>query len=428
MTALALFGGAPAVTAPLPRFNAIGAEERARINEVLDRGLLSGFYGSWGEEFYGGPAVRAFEAAWRERFNCAHAVSVNSNTSGLVAAMGAIGLSPGDEVIVPPYTMSATAMAPLFYGGIPVFADVEDATFCLDPAKVEAAITPRTRAIIVTNLFGHPGPLAALRRLADARGLYLVEDNAQAPLALEDGRHAGTIGHIGVFSLNVHKHIQTGEGGVCCTDDAGLALRLQMIRNHAENIVADTGTTQLANMVGHNLRMAELTAAVGLAQLAKGDAIVAGRVALAEALSRGLDDLPGLTVPRVRPGCHHVYYTWSACIDPQALGVSRPTFLAALAAEGFPAYGGYVAPLYRLPLFRQRMAIGRDGFPFTLTNRTYHDGLCPVTERLHDRELFFFEICAWNPGPNQIAQLVGAVEKVVAGRAQLADHERRAAE
>lgn len=427
MSELALLGGTPAVTGPLARFNTIGAEERRRVNDVLDSGLLSGFYGSWGEEFFGGPAVRAFEAAWCGRFGCAHAVSVNSNTSGLVASMGAIGLSPGDEVIVPPYTMSATAMAPLFYGGIPVFADIDEVTYCLDVAKVADAITPRTRAIIVTNLFGHPGPLAALRALADAHGLYLVEDNAQGPFAMEGGRHAGTIGHIGVFSLNVHKHIQTGEGGVCCTDDADLALRLQMIRNHAENIVRDTGATRIENLIGHNLRMAELTAAVGLAQLEKADRIIGGRVRQAEALSDGMRGLPGLTVPAVREGCRHVYYTWSAEFDVPALGVSRKTLLAALEAEGFPLYGGYVAPIYRLPVFRQRIAIGRGGFPFNLTNRGYADGLCPVTERLHDRDLFFFENCGLDPAPEQIAELCAAMAKVLENRAALADYERRQA-
>ena len=427
MTTLALLGGTPVFSGPLPRFNTLGEEERSKVNEVFDRGLLSGFYGSWGEEFFGGPAVRALEAAWCARIGAAHGVSVNSNTSGLVAAMGAIGLTPGDEVIVPPYTMSATAMAPLFYGGIPVFADVEDSTYCLDVAKVEAEITPRTRAIMVTNLFGHPGQLAELRKLADTHGIYLIEDNAQGPFASEDGRYAGTVGHIGVFSLNVHKHIQTGEGGICFTDDDDLALRLQMIRNHAENIVETTGMTAIENLIGHNLRMAELTAAVGLAQLEKADHIIDDRIRQAEALSDGMRGLPGLKVPAVRAGCRHVYYTWSAEFDVPALGVSRDALLAALEAEGFPLYGGYVAPLYRLPLFRQRMAIGRDGFPFNLTTRSYDDGLCPVTERLYDRDLFFFENCGLDPTPEQIGMLCAAMEKVLENRSALADYERKQA-
>ncbi|MBM3596226.1 MAG: hypothetical protein FJX31_10765, partial [Alphaproteobacteria bacterium] len=235
---LAVHGGPPAVDRPLSPDSTIGQDEFDAVRRVFQRGSLSGFYGSWGEEFLGGTEVKDFEKAWGERFNVPHVVSVNSATSGLFAAMGALGISPGDEVIVPPYTMSATVMAPLIYGGIPVFVDIEPETFCLDIDKVVAAITPRTKAIIAVNLFGHPARLRELAALARSRGIALVEDNSQGPLATEDGAFAGTVGDIGVFSLNYHKHIHTGEGGMCATRDAALALRLQAIRNHAENIVA----------------------------------------------------------------------------------------------------------------------------------------------------------------------------------------------
>jgi dTDP-4-amino-4,6-dideoxygalactose transaminase len=420
MSRLALLGGKPEVHGPLPGFRSIGSEERARVNAVIDSGLLSGFYGSPGEAFLGGPHVREFEARWVEAFACKHAVSVNSNTTGMVAAMGAIGLSPGDEVIVPAYTMSATAMAPLAYGGIPVFADVREDDYCLDPEKVAGEITPKTRAILVTNLFGQPARLTELRQLADAHGIYLIEDNAQGPFAQEQGRHAGTIGHIGVFSLNVHKHIQTGEGGVCCTDNDALAQRLQMIRNHGENVVESSTMEDLSNLYGFNFRLTELSAAVGLAQLEKASAIIDGRIQLAERLSQGLAGIEGITVPHVRPGARSVYYAWAARIDSDRLAISRSMFLKALAAEGFPAYGGYVAPLYRLPLFQRRMAMGRHGFPFTLTNRTYSNGLCPVTERLHERELWLYEICAYDPSDDQIDQMIAAVHKVVEFRHEIA--------
>ena len=153
---LAILGGEPVLANALPRRRSIGRPELDAVRRVVESGCLSGFYGSWGPEFDGGPAVKTFEAAWRERFGAAHAVSVNSATSGLVAAMGAIGIGPGDEVIVPPLTMSATVVAPLVYGGVPVFVDVDPETFCLDPALVRRAITERTKAILVVNLFGHP--------------------------------------------------------------------------------------------------------------------------------------------------------------------------------------------------------------------------------------------------------------------------------
>lgn len=425
MSDLALLGGAPAVEGPLKPFRAIGERERALVNEVIDGGLLSGFYGSWGEEFWGGPMVRRLEELWREKLGASHVVSVNSATSGLFAAAGAIGLSPGDEVICPPTTMSATAVAPMFYGAVPVFADIEEETFGLDPAAVAAAIGPKTKAIFAVNLFGHPARLAELRALADSHGLYLVEDNAQGPFAMENGRPAGTIGHIGVFSLNVHKHIQTGEGGLCVTDDDNLALRMQMIRNHGENVVCDVAVGDIANTMGLNFRMTELSAAVGVGQIERADEIIDGRVAIAEHLSAGLAGIDGFAVPAVRQGCRHVYYVWTAKADPQVLGIRRDTLVAALQAEGVPAAGGYVAPLYRLPLFRDRRAIGRDGFPFTGSNQAYGDGLCPVAEAMHATGFVTYEICAHDPAPAQRDQLVAGVRKVIAGAGELADWERR---
>lgn len=413
---LAILGGDPTIDGPLPPDQTIGQDEAKAVMRAFERGSLSAFYGSWGPEFLGGEEVQSFEKEWGERFGIEHVVSVNSATSGLYAALGAIGLSPGDEVIVPPYTMSATVMGPLIYGGIPVFVDIEPDTFCLDVAKVEAAITEKTRAILVVNLFGHPARLKELAALAKARGIYLIEDNAQGPLASEDGAFAGTVGDIGVFSLNYHKHIHTGEGGMCVTRNPELALRMQAIRNHAENIAGPAGITDLTNMVGFNYRMTELSAAVGRTQLDKIEAEVSRRQRLAECLSAGLQGLEGLTVPHVRPDCRHVYYVWALRLDEEKLGVSRADFSAALAAEGFPHSTGYLRPLYMLPLFQNRIAIGRDGWPFTLTDRQYGKGLCPVAEHMYERELVLFEPCAYRVDEALADRLVLAVRKVHAQR------------
>ena len=416
---LAIFGGTPARTAPLKPYNSIGNAEVEAVRRVAETGQLSGFYGSLGPQFLGGSVVQDFEQAWRNKFGVRHAVSVNSATSGLYAAMGAIGLSPGDEVIVPPFTMSATVVAPLIYGGIPVFVDVDRDTFTLDLSAVEAAITPRTRAILAVNLFGQAARLRDLRDLADRRGIMLVEDNAQGPLAAEYGRYAGTIGHIGVFSLNYHKHIHTGEGGVCVTDDDTLARRLQLIRNHAESVVVADSVTDLVNMVGFNFRLSELSAAVGIEQLREAENHVGRRVHVGERLSEGIADLEGLQAPLAREGCRHVYYVWALRVDAERLGATREQFSTALAKEGFPHFCGYVAPLYRLPLFRERVAIGRSGFPFTLSSVRYEDGLCPVTELLHERELIGFEPCAYDLDDADIDELIAAIRKVHGARDEL---------
>jgi perosamine synthetase len=418
---LALFGGAPTLTAPLKPYRTIGEEERLRVDAVMRSGVLSGYVGAWCDAFDGGPIVRMFERAWAETFRVRHALAVNSNTSGLIAAMGAVGVGPGDEVIVPPYTMSATAMAPLIYGAIPVFVDIEPDTFCLDPAKVREAITPRTKAVLVVNLFGHPAALHELRALCDEHGLALVEDNAQGPLATERGRFAGTIGHIGVFSLNYHKHIHTGEGGVCTTDDDRLADRLRMIRNHGENVTGELACGDLTNLVGFNFRLSELHAAIGIEQLKKAEALVGTRERISQRLSAALAGMDGITVPLVRPDCRHVYYVWSARYDAARAGVPRELYARALEAEGVPLSLGYVQPLYMLPIFQQRHAIGRDGYPFTLTNRSYRRGLCPVAERMHEQELLEVHVCSHELDEPELAGVVAAFEKVHANRRVLSN-------
>ena len=414
MNELALFGGPRAVDVPLAPYSSIGEEEVAAVTRVARTGKLSCFIGAWCDDFDGGPEIKAFERAWAETYRTRHAITVNSNTSGLIAALGAIGLSPGDEVIVPPMTMSATVVAPLFYGGIPVFVDMEPETFCLDPQLVAAAITPKTRAIMVTDLFGHPAALRELRALADRHGIYLIEDAAQAPLATEHGRYAGTIAHIGIFSLNYHKHIHTGEGGVCVTDDDELALRLRAIRNHGENVVGPLNIADATNLIGFNFRLTELGAAIGLEQLKKAERLVADRVAIADALSAATRGLPGLTPPVVREGCRHVYYVWAARYDAAVTGVPRAKIAEALNAEGVPAWEGYLEPLYMLPTFQRRIAIGRDGWPFTLTDRRYARGLCPVAERLYEQEILEFAICSHALAAPDLERVIAAFRKVFA--------------
>jgi perosamine synthetase len=426
MRKLALSGGEPVLSQPLPRYRSMGENEVRAVNDVLRSGTLSGFYGSWSDEFWGGPQVRAFEKAWSDRFKVKHTVSMNSATSGLFAAMGAIGIGPGDEVIVPPYTMSATAMAPLLYGGIPVFADIEEKTFGLDPAAVRKAVTPRTKAIIAVNLFGHPARLDELLEIARERHLFLVEDNAQGPLAEDNGRYAGTIGHIGVFSLNYHKHIHTGEGGMCVTQDDGLALRLQLIRNHGENAVGPLETSDLTNLIGFNFRMTEIQAAIGIAQLKSIDEHVGKREKIAQGLTRGVERLAGLTPPSAREGCRHVYYVWAMRYHEEELGLKRSTYCKALAAEGFPVFEGYVRPLYLLPAFQNKIAIGNRGFPFHLCpQRGYPKGLCPVCERMHEREFVGFEPCAYDLDGETTELLVEAVKKVHGSLEELRDLERK---
>ena len=413
---LAIEGGQPVRRQPFPGCNTIGAEERRAVLEVLDSGVLSQFVGAWGPDFFGGPRVQALEAEWARYFGSRHAVSMNSATSCLYAAVGAAGVGPGDEVIVSPYTMSASAAAAIVYGAIPVFADIDPDTFCLDPRSVAALITDRTRAMIGVDLFGHPAPWAELRAVVEGRDIVLIEDAAQAPGAMADGRLAGTLGDIGVFSLNYHKTIHSGEGGVAVTDDPALAERLQLIRNHGEAVVKARGTENIVNLVGFNYRMTEIEAAIALEQLHKLESLVVPRVAAADFLTGRLAGLPGITPPVVRPGVRHGYYVYAFKYEEGAAGVDRDWVAAALSAEGIPVRTGYVEPLYRQPMYQRGIALGRHGYPFAGSDgsiRRYPDGICPVAERMHERELLYLSFLHAGLTRSDLDDVATAFEKVL---------------
>lgn len=413
---LAIDGGEPFAAHEFAPYRPHGEQEKAAVRRVVDSGVLSGYIGAWGEGFLGGPEVRAFEEAWAESFGVKHAVSVNSATSGLIAAVGAAGIEPGAEIIVTPWTMAATATAILVWNAVPVFADIEPETFGLDHASVERLITSRTQAILVTDISGHAARLEELAAIASKHGLKLIEDAAQAPGALDNGRRVGTIGDIGVYSLNYHKHIHTGEGGVCVTDDEDLADRMRMIRNHAEAVAAGRRPADLRNLIGFNFRLGELESAIGSAQLSRLDELAGSRTRAGTLLTEGLHDLPGLQTPVVRNGCTHVYYIYPMVLDVGVLGVDRDWVLSALRAEGVPGvFAGY-QNIHRLPLFTEKTAYGSNGFPwkpgFYDGEVSYGTGVCPVAERLHDVSMLGLRTCAFELADQEVGLVVGAFRKV----------------
>lgn len=417
---LALLGGTPISTAPFRFNNGIGAEEKAAVLRVLDRGELSGFVASPGEPFWGGIEVKALQKAFVDHYGVGHALAFNSATSALHAAVSATSAGPGDEVIVSPYTMSASSTAILMTGAVPIFADIEADTFGLDPASVEANITPQTRAIMAVNIFGHAARLGPLREIADRHGLFLIEDNAQAPDALYRGQKTGTIGHMGVFSFNRHKVMQSGEGGVLITNDERLALKAALLRNHGEAVVADMGIEDIVNTAGVNYRMTEMEAAVAQEQFRKMPAMNAERIRLAERLTAGLGELDGIVPPKVEPDCRHVFYMYVMKYDAQATRIPRDLFVKAVQAEGFFLRGGYLRPTYLEPLYRRKLCFGAKGFPFSANPRNadlrYGPGLCPACERLQDEEVLLTAIMQ---PPQTIGDMDGFVEacaKVLAGR------------
>ena len=197
MEKLAIYGGPKVINYAFKRYNSIGTEELDAVTKVLKSGVLSKFLGAWHEDFYGGPKVREFEAACKNYFDVKHAITVNSWTSGLIAMIGAIGIEPGDEVIVTPWTMSASATAVMHWNAIPVFADIDPETFNICPKSVEANITPYTKAIMAVDIFGQSADIDELMKIANKYNLKVISDTAQAPGAIYKGKHAGTIAHVG---------------------------------------------------------------------------------------------------------------------------------------------------------------------------------------------------------------------------------------
>ena len=416
---LALNGGKKSITQTFSRYNPIGIEEVNAARGVVESGVLSQFLGCWDPDFYGGPKVKEFERACEAFFGVKHAITVNSWTSGLIAAVGAIGIEPGDEVIVSPWTMCASATAILHWNAIPVFADIEPDTFCLDPHSVEANITPQTRAIMAIDIFGQSADMKALRAIADKHKLKIVSDAAQAPAAYYCDRYAGTLGDIGGYSLNYHKHIHTGEGGILVTDDDLYAERLRLIRNHAEAVVGDKGIDSLVNMVGYNFRLGEMECAIGIEQLKKLKNLVAARQHCAERLSAGLAGLIGLRGPQIRAGSTHAYYMYPMILDTALLGVSRDKIYAALAAEGVPGLAHGYQNVHLLPMYQKQIAYGSKGFPWSsdICRRSvdYRKGICPVAEKLHDETYMGLEMCTYELSHEDIDFIVAAFYKVWKG-------------
>ncbi len=424
MNTLAMLGGDPIRTAEFPVRRPMGESEKRAVLEVMESGNLSGFFGSPGPQWLGGPKVREFEHKWAAAYGFAHAIAVNSWTTGLMCAVGAIGIGPGDEVIVSPYTMSASATAILFYGGIPIFADIDPDTFNITAASIERALSPRTKAIMVVHIFGQAADMDPIIALARRRGLKVIEDAAQAPGVHYKGRAVGAIGDIGGFSLNYHKHIHTGEGGMLVTNDASLALRCQLIRNHGENLVEAQQVEDLTNILGSNYRLTELQAAIGTAQLDRLEGHLHTRRRLAAHFGRQLAGITGLTPARLADGAEHAYYLYPVKYDARATGIARGEFVAAVNAE-LPKptiweqtgwVEGYVKPLYLAPLYQRKIALGPNGFPWTMNPSVSYDyriGLCPVAEQMHGEDLIYTPLIREPLAEADIDDFVAATRKVL---------------
>jgi perosamine synthetase len=425
LTKLALLGGSPIRQEPIPWVNTMGPEETEAVVEVMNSGCISAYYGRAGDRFLGGPKVLEIEQAFAQKFGSQFAISVNSATTALHTAVAACEIGPGDEVLVTPYSMVASATAIVMNNAVPVFVDIDPETYNLDPQQIEKWITPRTKGIIVANIFGLPAALNEIVAIARKHGLYVIEDNAQSPGATINGKQAGTIGDIGVFSLNYHKVIHSGEGGILLTDNADLARKCQLIRNHGEAVVDDLDDWETV-VLGSNYRMTELHAAIGIEQLKKLDPFLVKRRALAQRFTEGLKRFSGLKGVTVPAGYEHSYYVYPIQFDKAEWGISRELFLQALKAEGFPMGGGYVKPIYWLPMYQHKKVYNQTQVPFSLIDnpvQSYVKGICPVTEFMYEDKVIVADVCREPYTESDVDDVLEAINKIWSERGRLDEYE-----
>jgi dTDP-4-amino-4,6-dideoxygalactose transaminase len=318
----------------------MGEEEKQRVWEAMDSGSLAQ-----------GPRVRELEEQFAEFVGAGHAVATSSGTTALHLALLGYGIGPGDEVITVPFTFIASANSVLYTGARPVFVDIAERDFTIDPSLIEAAVTERTKAILPVSLYGQPADMNAVTEIAERHGLAVVEDAAQAHGAAIGERRSGTWG-AGTFSFYPTKNMTTGEGGMITTDDGALAERVRLLREHGMKV------RYHHDVVGYNFRMTDIAAAIGLAQLPKLPAYNERRRAIA---ARYDAELRGVLTPSVRPGVTHAYHQYTLRVN------ERDAFAEALKARGVGS-----AIYYPIPVHRQKpfLAIG------------YGRETLPVTERL----------------------------------------------
>jgi dTDP-4-amino-4,6-dideoxygalactose transaminase len=332
----------------------LGAEELALLREVIESGTLNCTRGT---------QVEAFEAAFADRYGVSHARAVSSGTAAIHAAIAAIDPEPGDEVITTPIT-DMGAIAPILYQqAIPIFADVDPVSLNVTPETVAARITARTRAVVATHLFGNPCDVIGIRRVADAHGIPVIEDCAQAYLATQHGCLVGTIGTIGAFSLQQGKHMTTGEGGVVITGDPALGRRMTLFSDKAWGY-GDPDPDHY--FLALNYRMTDLQGAVARAQLRKLDSVVARRRASAARLTDLVSDVPGLKLPAPLAGATEVYWKYPLIVDPEIVEGGADSLGAALKAAGISCVPRYIQkPAFLCRVFTERKTYGRSRCPYS---------------------------------------------------------------
>ncbi len=324
----------------------IGDREIELVTEVLRSGQLSL-----------GPMVERFERGWTERVGCRNAVATSSGTAGLHLALHALGIGPGDEVVTSSFSFVASANAVLFAGGAPVFADVDPDTFNMDPPRVEEAITERTRAILIVDIFGYPAELTALLEIAERHGLPVVEDACQTIDGSYNGRKLGTHGHPAVYGFYANKQLTTAEGGVVLTDDDDLAALLRSTRNQGRS---DDGAWLVHSRMGFNYRLSDVHSAIGVAQLERLDDLLEGRARVAALYQHRLAPMSGVS-PMFEGPQPRSWFVYAPRLDAS---IDRDAVIVSLGARGIQAKP-YLPCIHLQPFYRLHLGHRAGTYPVT---------------------------------------------------------------
>ncbi|MGG1554368.1 DegT/DnrJ/EryC1/StrS family aminotransferase [Paenibacillus ferrarius] len=398
---LALDGGAPVRTEPFPAWPVFGELEEQLILDVVRSGKWGGTGAVHSPEYTA--KLPEMEQRFAELHEAAYAISCVNGTVAITVALQAAGVRPGDEVIVPPYTFIASAAAALAYGAIPVFVDVEEDTLLLDPEKIAAAVTPKTKAIIAVHIAGAPANMSRIREVAAAHKLRVIEDAAQAVGARWEGRSVGAIGDLGTFSLQSSKNLNSGEGGIILTNNEELADIAWSLCNVGRS---RSGGWYQHDRIGQNYRMTEFQAAIVLAQMTRLEAQMQRREANAVLLTGLLTGMDGIRVmgadARITRHAHHLYMFR---LTPDVTDrIDKGEFIRRVNAEGIPVSAGYV------PL-NCNDAIVKATQDLTGEARTY---ACPISERASEREVVWLSQNVLLADEQAMHDIAAAVRKVMA--------------
>ena len=398
------------------RYNTIGKEEIIAANKVLKTGILSKFLASSGQNFFGGPQVNKFEKSIKKFFKVKYAITVNSWTSGLIACVGALDVEPGDEIIVTTWSMCASATAILHWNCVPVFVDIDPETYNIDPESIKKKITKKTKAIMTVDIFGQSCDILKIMKIAEENDLKVISDSAQSIGSKVGKKYSGTLADIGGYSLNYHKHINTGEGGIIVTNNKKLYERACLIRNHAEAAIKKNNIKNLSNMIGYNFRLGEIECAIGIEQLKKLNRLIKKRIKLVEILNRELIKLKYLKTPKTLKKNSHVYYLYPLTLETDKLNIKRSTIISNLKKLGVPGLiEGYVN-IHELPTYKKKIAYGTRHFPWKLNkndkkNNSDNKNL-DIAEKLHREKFFAIELCLFDFNNRDIYFIINCFKKV----------------